>query len=87
MQKKYGYYGEGQYPESLAVEIILWLALTIADILYSWWRRVLNENAICPKCSTKSMVNIKSNEGKEAIEKFNIEIKPIVDILEKSKKN
>ncbi len=84
---KCGYYGEGQYPGSLAVEIILWLALAIAGILYSWWRRVLNENNICPKCSCKSMVSVKSNEGKETIEKFNIEIKPAVDILANSKKN
>ena len=84
---KCGYYGEGQYPGSLAVEIILWIVLAVLGILYSWWRRILNTDDICPKCLAKSMVSIQSNEGKDAIAKFNIKIKPAVDILANSKKD
>jgi len=84
---KCGYYGEGNYPGNLIIEIILWIVFAVFGIIYSYWRRVLNESNVCPKCSYKSMVSIKSDEGKQAIEKFNIEIKPVVDILANSKKN
>lgn len=49
---------------SMALEIVLWLALIVPGLIYSIWR-LTTKQEVCPNCSNPGMIPLSSPRGQQ----------------------